>query len=130
LEEARALVADVRSLVADAPSVTAAVAEIIAAVVAEDDAAVQRYTALSDADPPPPQRVGPEELEAALAELDPWVRYGLEVAIANVAEVAWAAGGEDREVTLPQGHRVVLREIPVGRAAIYVPGGRAPYPST
>ena len=130
LEEARALVADVRSLVADAPSVTAAVAEIIAAVVAEDDAAVQRYTALFDADPPPPQRVGPEELEAALAELDPWVRYGLEVAIANVAEVAWAAGGEDREVTLPQGHRVVLREIPVGRAAIYVPGGRAPYPST
>ena len=130
LEEARALVADVRSLVADAPSVTNAVAEIIAAVVAEDDAAVQRYTALFDADPPPPQRVGPEELEAALAELDPWVRYGLEVAIANVAEVAWAAGGEDREVTLPQGHRVVLREIPVGRAAIYVPGGRAPYPST
>jgi histidinol dehydrogenase len=31
---------------------------------------------------------------------------------------------------LPQGHTVLMREIPVRRAAIYVPGGRAPYPST
>ena len=30
----------------------------------------------------------------------------------------------------PQGQVVRLREVPVRRAAIYVPGGRAPYPST
>ena len=130
LEDPAALVAEIRAMVADAPSVSEAVAEIIAAVAAEGDAAVQRYTARFDADPPPPQRVAPEELEAALAALDPAVRAGLEVAIANVAEVAWAGGGEDREVTLAQGHRIVLREIPVRRAAVYVPGGRAPYPST
>src|SRR5690606_13571348 len=29
-----------------------------------------------------------------------------------------------------QGQRVTLREVPVRRAAVYVPGGRAPYPST
>ena len=28
------------------------------------------------------------------------------------------------------GHEVTLREVPVDRAAVYVPGGRAPYPST
>ncbi|MGX6447220.1 histidinol dehydrogenase [Patulibacter sp. S7RM1-6] len=37
---------------------------------------------------------------------------------------------EDRDVALPQGQRVRVREVPVRRAAVYVPGGRAPYPST
>ena len=31
---------------------------------------------------------------------------------------------------LPEGHRVEIAEVPVRRAAIYVPGGEAPYPST
>ena len=125
-----ALVAEIRALAPQAPSVAAAVSEIIAAVAAEGDAAVRRYTARFDADPPPPARVEADELAHALAVLDPAVRAGLEVAIANVAEVAWAAADDDREVTLAQGQRVLLREMPVARAAVYVPGGRAPYPST
>jgi histidinol dehydrogenase len=52
------------------------------------------------------------------------------VAIANVAEVAQAGVDESRTVTLSQGQSVTLREVPVGTAAVYVPGGRAPYPST
>jgi histidinol dehydrogenase len=130
LAEPASLVREIRALAAAPPSVSAAVAEIVAAVAAEGDAAVRRYTARFDADPPPPQLVAAEELGQALAVLDPAVREGLEVAIANVAEVAWAAAGEDREVTLAQGHRVLLREVAVARAAVYVPGGRAPYPST
>jgi histidinol dehydrogenase len=130
LGSADALVSEIRALVPAAPSVAVAVSEIIAAVAAEGDAAVARYTARFDADPPPPQRVGEDELAHALAVLDPAVRAGLEIAIANVAEVAWAAADDDREVTLLQGHRVLLREVPVARAAVYVPGGRAPYPST
>ena len=55
---------------------------------------------------------------------------GLQVAIANVAEVAQAGVGEDVSVHLPQGHAVTVRELPVDSAAVYVPGGRAPYPST
>ena len=55
---------------------------------------------------------------------------GLQVAIANVALVADAGVGQDAAVELPQGQRIVLREVPVGSAAVYVPGGRAPYPST
>jgi len=125
-----ALVAEVRALVPQPPSVAGAVAEIIAAVAREGDAAVARYTALFDEDPPPPQRVEAEELEHALAVLDPAVRAGLELAIANVAELAWAAADDDRELTLAQGQHVLLREVAVARAAIYVPGGRAPYPST
>ncbi len=55
---------------------------------------------------------------------------GLQVAIANVALVAEAGVGVEANVDLPQGHRVRLREIPVSSAAVYVPGGRAPYAST
>ena len=129
-EEPVALAREIRALAPGAPSVADAVAEILAAVAAEGDAAVARYTARFDEDPPPPQRVSDEELGHALASLAPDVRAGLEVAIANVAEVAWSAAAIDREVTLPQGHSVLLRELPVARAAIYVPGGTAPYPST
>jgi histidinol dehydrogenase len=130
LADPASLVRELRALTAIPPSVSAAVAEIIAAVAAEGDVAVHRFTARLDLDPPPPQRVAPEEPALALAGLDPAVRAGLEVAIANVAEVAWSAAGADREVTLPQGHSVLLREVAVARAAVYVPGGSAPYPST
>jgi histidinol dehydrogenase len=47
-----------------------------------------------------------------------------------VRAVAEAGVSSDQLVELPQGHSVLLRELPVRRAAIYVPGGRAPYPST
>jgi histidinol dehydrogenase len=124
------LVEEIRAMAPQAPSVSADVAEIINAVAAEGDAAVRRYTARFDADPPPPAQVEFAELEEALAGLDPAVRAGLEVAITNVAEVSWAASDEDREITLAQGQTVRLREMPVARAAVYVPGGSAPYPST
>jgi histidinol dehydrogenase len=130
LQEARDLVREIRGMAPQAPSVRDAVAGIIAEVAAEGDAAVARYTARFDADPPPPQRVTDEELTDAVQALDHRVRDGLEIAIANVAEVAWSGTALDIDVALVQGHQVRLREIPVARAAIYVPGGRAPYPST
>jgi histidinol dehydrogenase len=75
-------------------------------------------------------RVEQPELDAALAELDPAVRAGLEVAIANVRTVAEAGLVADEIVELPQGQSVTIRDLPVRRAAIYTPGGRNPYPST
>jgi histidinol dehydrogenase len=73
-------------------------------------------------------RVPVEKLDAAL--LAPDVRAGLETAITNVATVADAGVAERTRVTLPQGHTVDLREVPVRSAAIYAPGGQAAYPST
>jgi histidinol dehydrogenase len=77
-----------------------------------------------------PLRVGPDELDRAAAELRSDLRAGLEVAMSNVAAVAGASLGDDAELRLPQGQRVVVREVPVGRVAVYAPGGRNPYPST
>ena len=56
---------------------------------------------------------------------------GLRTAIANVRAVAQAqVRDEPVTVELPETHTVEVVERPVARAAIYVPGGRAPYPST
>jgi len=130
--DAAALAADVRALAPAPDDVAGAVAEIVEAVRARGDAAVAEYTRRFDTRgaEPKPLRVGRDEAEAALAALDPEVRAALELAAANVEAVALAGLGEDIEVPLPQGQTVLVRELPIGRAAIYVPGGRAPYPST
>jgi len=122
--------AEVRALAPAAASVSHAVGEIVAAVSDGGDDALRELVArydLGGVAPPDALRLAPEDFDV---ELDADVRAGLEVAIANVALVADAGVGEDVTVDLPQGHRVVLREVPVRRAAIYVPGGQAPYPST
>jgi histidinol dehydrogenase len=74
--------------------------------------------------------VTPSELAAALEGLDPAVRAGLETAIANVRAVAVAGLDSESAAILPEGHTVLLREVPVRRAAVYAPGGEHPYPSS
>ncbi len=108
------------------------VARIVARVEAEGDAAVLALTRELDTEgrEPWPLRVDPLQLGEALAALPAPLREALELAAGNVRAVALATVGADREVALPQGQVVTVREVPVGRAATYVPGGRAPYPST
>ncbi len=75
--------------------------------------------------------VDPNELESAVGVLESDVLNGLRTAITNVKAVARAqVRDEPVTVELPEGHSVVVVERPVRRAAVYVPGGRAPYPST
>ena len=121
--------ADLRTLAPAQATLAGGVRDIVEDVRANGDAALKRYTARFDG-ASPPLRVAAEELAAAREALDGAVAAGLETAIANVRAVAAAGLADDREVALPQGHSVTLRELPVRRAAIYVPGGRNPYPST
>jgi histidinol dehydrogenase len=117
------LAAELRALVPGGASVAADVEEIVRAVRSGGDAALRELVVRLDGyDGPLRMAAG----EPPTGEL----RAGLEVAIANVRAVAEAGVGSDQLVELPQGHSVLLRELPVRRAAIYVPGGRAPYPST
>src|SRR5438105_497216 len=127
-----ALAAELRALVPAPGSVSDQVAEIIAEVRAEGDAAVLAYTRKLDTGDADPRAltVSEDELREAEEALDPSVRRGLERAIANVEVVAAARmSGTERIVELGS-HTVALRKLPVARAAVYVPGGRAPYPST
>jgi histidinol dehydrogenase len=109
------------------------VAEIIEDVRIRGDAAVLDLTERFDhAELGPDQlRVDANELESSIGVLDPDVLAGLRTAIANVKAVAKAqVRYEPVTVELAEGHTVEVVEHPVHRAAIYVPGGRAPYPST
>ncbi len=121
-----------RSLVPSGESVERAVREIVERVRLDGDDAVKDYTRRFDTagNDPRPLRLGAEELDEAIKLLGLELVAGLQVAIANVALVADAGVREDVSLDLPQGQRITLREVPVNSAAVYVPGGRAPYPST
>jgi histidinol dehydrogenase len=127
--DALADAARVRALAPAGADVREAVAAIVEAVRTGGDRALREHVARLDRHEGP-LRVPATDIDAAVAGLRADVRDGLEVAMANVAAIAGASLGDDAEVVLPQGQRIVVREIPVRRAAIYVPGGRAPYPST
>jgi histidinol dehydrogenase len=96
------------------------------------DQAVLRLGARFDATETPPAalRVDPARVAAAVEELDSGLREAIEMAVANVRAVAEAQLSDERRVELPQGQSVRLREVPVGAAGIYAPGGRAAYPSS
>jgi len=125
------LAQELRSQVPAPASVEAEVAEIIARVRAGGDDALRYYIRQFDTGgfTPAALRVPEAELDTAGERLDEDVRAGLQRSIANLTRVAEAALTPDRSVTF-DGHEVILREAPVSRGAVYVPGGRAPYPST
>jgi histidinol dehydrogenase len=115
------------------PSSVEPVAAILAEVRSRGDEAVLAFTERFDhAELGPEQlRVDPNELEASVGVLEPAVLAGLRTAIANVRAVAKAqVRNEPVTVELPEGHTVEVVERAVRRAAVYVPGGRAPSPST
>jgi len=86
-----------------------------------------------DATDLPRERVAVDigEAGAALADLDADLRESLEIAAANIRRVAEGQPPQVQRVTgLYGGQSVSLREVPVGAAGIYAPGGKAAYPSS
>jgi len=102
------------------------------AVRERGDAAVLELTNRFDATAAPLDslRVDPADAASALARLEPPLREALDLAAANIRAVAEAQLSEPRPVALPQGQTVTVREVPVGAAGVYAPGGRAAYPSS
>jgi histidinol dehydrogenase len=130
----QATASEVRSLAPSPQDVEADVRSILAEVRTAGDSAVRRIAerfAAPGSHAPERLRVDAAEIAAAPATQSPEVRDGLRAARAAVAAVARAALPERPvEVEGPHGQRVHVAEIPVRRAAAYVPGGRSPYPST
>ena len=116
----------------DRPGVAEAVGTILRDVREQGDRAVLRYTERFDrAELRADQlQVDPNEIEASLGVLEPEVVGGLRIAIANVRAVVRAQLAAPAAIDLPEGQRVEVAEVPVGRAGLYVPAGRAAYPST
>ena len=107
----------------------AAVQAILADVRRRGDAAVREYTERFDKVALDDLRVPQVELDRALGETPPLLREALEAANDNIAAY------HREQVRIDHRYEkdgVVVRELrrPVDRAGLYVPGGRAAYPST
>ena len=75
-------------------------------------------------------RVPQEDLQKALSELEPGIRTALELSIARVKKVHNNQVRTEKTTTVVDGGTVTEKWIPVDRVGLYVPGGRAVYPSS
>jgi histidinol dehydrogenase len=75
-------------------------------------------------------RVPQSDLDSALQNLDPKVREALELSIGRIKKVHNDQVRSEKTTTLVEGATVTERWIPVDRVGLYVPGGRAVYPSS
>ena len=79
---------------------------------------------------PPSLRVPQAAIDEAVLALDPLVRAALEESIARARRVHDDQRRTDHTTTVVPGGTVTERWIPVERVGLYVPGGRAVYPSS
>ena len=75
-------------------------------------------------------RVPQQALDSALASLDPAIRAALEISIERVRKVHNDQVRADKTTKVVDGGTVTEKWIPVDRVGLYVPGGRAVYPSS
>jgi histidinol dehydrogenase len=107
----------------------AVVRELIARVRAEGDVALIELTERFDGVRLDQLRVPAAELAAAAARIAPELRTAMEAA-AEAIEVYHRAQVREPHVVQRPGLSIRAYQRPVDRAGLYVPGGRAAYPST
>jgi histidinol dehydrogenase len=115
------------------PELFGEVATILNEVQVRGDEAVAEYTArfdeyglASEAD----WRIDPAECAAAYEALEPELRDALDLAAQRIGAFHLAQMPRDRDLTDDAGVRMGARWRPVDAAGLYVPGGRAAYPSS
>ena len=110
--------------------INAIVEEILQEVKTYGDIALEKYTKKFDGFNPNPMQVGAETMKNAWDEIDSNLKRSLEVAHQRIKKfhekeipISFTLRGE-------HGDLVQRRWRPVKKAGIYIPGGRASYPST
>ncbi|GAA2248385.1 histidinol dehydrogenase [Herbiconiux moechotypicola] len=107
-----------------------AAAALVEAVRVDGLAALRSQAERFDGGAPEHVRVPQQHLDEALAGLDPAVRAALEETISRVRQATAAQIPDARVTTLADGAVVEQRWHPVERVGLYVPGGKAVYPSS
>ena len=103
---------------------------ILAAVRDRGDGAIADFTERFDGFRPVPMAVPQTALEQAWITLPTNLRDALELAHRRITDFHQRQRPADLAVTGPHGEQLGRRWRPVQRAGLYVPGGRAAYPST
>ncbi len=110
--------------------INAIVEEILQEVKNYGDIAVKKYTRKFDGFDPDPMQVSKEELKDAWNEIDSSLKRSLEVAYNRVKKFHEKEIPSSFSLKGEHGDTVQRRWTPVKNAGIYIPGGRAAYPST
>lgn len=113
-------------------TVDQAVAAIIADVRAEGDAALLGYTERFDrlALTADRLRVGADEIEAAAAGIEPSLMAALDLAASRIEAFHRMQVPNDLRTTDAAGLTLGMRWTPLDAVGLYVPGGKAAYPSS
>ncbi len=112
--------------------VDTAVAEIIAEVRARGDAALCDYTDRFDRVrlAPAQLRIGADEIDAAVESIPPSLMAALDSAAARIEAFHRAQLPRDLRMTDAEGVTTGMRWSPLDAVGLYVPGGKAAYPSS
>ena len=106
------------------------VESILTAVRERGDAALCEFTERFDGFRPDPVAVPQQQLEQAWKDLPDNLRDALELAHRRISEFHQRQRPQDIRMEGAHGEQLGRRWRPVQRAGLYVPGGRAAYPST
>ena len=115
------------------PSLTATVADILATVRDGGDGALLTYTQRFDAHPaqqPEDLLVDRDRLLMALNGLEPATREALETAAERITTYHQHQVSHTWDYVDSLGNRLGQRITPMARVGLYVPGGKASYPSS
>ena len=114
----------------DVAGAMAPIEPILAAVKSGNEQTLRDLAQKFDGVSPQEIRVPQAALDRALAELDPAVRAALELSIERIRKVHRDQVRSDKRTEVVPGGTVTEKWIPVDRVGLYVPGGRAVYPSS
>ena len=114
----------------DVAAATQAAAALIDDVRERGEAALLDQAERFDGFRPDRVRIHADQISAAVRSLDPAVRAALEAAIERLTKASQAQLPSPTVTELAPGARVIQRWQPVDRAGLYVPGGKAVYPSS
>ena len=111
-------------------NINAIVEEILREVKSFGDIAVEKYTKKFDGFHPNPMQVSTEQLKQAWNDIDSNLKHSLEVAHKRIKKFHEKEIPPSFTIEGEHGDTVQRRWKPVKNAGIYIPGGRAAYPST
>ncbi|NMT57178.1 histidinol dehydrogenase, partial [Vibrio parahaemolyticus] len=119
-----------RPAIAEGANITTAVAEVIAKVREEGDSALIELTEKFDRVKPESIRVSSQEIKAASERLSESMKRAPEQAYDNISKFHKAQKPQPIKVETQPG--VLCEQVtrPIQKVGLYIPGGRAPLPST
>lgn len=109
---------------------TEQVAKILLRVKQYGDDAVREYGTEYDGGVPTQVHLGRDQMKEAYLQADSSFRSALELATENIREFHEKQRVDEYEIQRADGARIGMQTRGLNRVGLYVPGGRASYPST